>query len=118
MCVHGPEEPDSPRAPNTRLLLFMQNKPFRYEPNNNSGFTGLAHENVAKDAMCGKVRIAHVAKSMTQAHNSVICPAGSHGKVNPRSDRNSSRLGARARGTCAVPAARDVLCAGGWAGGS
>lgn len=77
-----------------------------YKPNDNNGFTCLGCENFTGCIPCGKVRIPHVAKSMTQMQDLVIYPAGNCGKVNPRSDRNSSRLGTMATGTSYLQVAR------------
>lgn len=87
-------------------LLLENQLLFMHKSSNNSGFTYLAHENLAKYVTCGKVRIPRVAKSMTQTQDLVIYPAGNGGKVNPRRDRNSSRLGTRAGGMSCLQVAR------------
>lgn len=87
-------------------FLLLENQLFTHKSSNNSGFTWLAHENLAQYVTCGKVRIPRVAKSMTQMQDLVIYPAGTGGKVNPRRDRNSSRLGTRAGGMSCLQVAR------------
>lgn len=62
----------------------MENKLFMYESNDNGSFTCLAYGDLAKYAVCGRVSILCVANSLNQTHSSMIYPAGTRDKVNPR----------------------------------
>lgn len=54
----------------------------------NSGFTCLAYEDLAKYAVRRRASISRVANSMNQTHSSMIYPAGTRGEVSPRNDGN------------------------------
>lgn len=110
----GTRQPtDTENVSISSFIFLMENKLFVYKSNNNSGFTCLAHEDLAKYVVCGKARIPHAAKTMNQMHNLVIYPAGNGGKVNPRSDRSRPRAGDGCRGNRATPARGDISPADG-----
>lgn len=97
-CFLPTSQPTGTENASTYLsIYFMEIKLFMYKSNDNSGFTCLAHEDLAKYAVCGKASSSHGQFYESDAQFNDL-PSWNLGKVNPRSDRNGQRLETTARG--------------------